>query len=155
MKAEILNFKCVGLSDGGKFPIEYTGRGQDISPEFILKNLSSEAETLAVTLEDLSHPIKNFTHWVIWNIPAAERIEPAIPAGKRVSSLGGAIQGIGYGLHRYAGPKPPRGKTHVYRFTLYSLSQRLDLSSYAGKRTFLRKADRLILQAGSITGAFE
>ncbi|MCI9169783.1 MAG: YbhB/YbcL family Raf kinase inhibitor-like protein [Lawsonibacter sp.] len=155
MKAEILNFKCVGLSDGGKFPIEYTGRGQDISPEFILKNLSSEAETLAVTLEDLSHPIKNFTHWVIWNIPAAERIAPAVPAGKRVSSLGGAIQGIGYGLHRYAGPKPPRGKTHMYRLTLYSLSQRLDLSSYAGKRTFLRKADRLILQAGSITGAFE
>ena len=155
MKAEILNFKCVGLSDGGKFPIEYTGRGQDISPEFILKNLSSEAETLAVTLEDLSHPIKNFTHWVIWNIPAAERIAPAVPAGKRVSSLGGAIQGIGYGLHRYAGPKPPRGKTHMYRFTLYSLSQRLDLSSYADKRAFLRKADRLILQAGSITGAFE
>ena len=62
MKAEILNFKCVGLSDGGKFPIEYTGRGQDISPEFILENLSPEAKTLAVVLEDLSHPIKDFTH---------------------------------------------------------------------------------------------
>ena len=155
MKAEILNFKCVGLSDGGKFPIEYTGRGQDTSPKFILENLSPEAKTLAVVLEDLSHPIKDFTHWVIWNIPAADRIGPAIPAGRTVPSLGGAKQGLGYGLHRYAGPKPPRGKTHVYRFTLYSLSQRLDLSSYAGKRTFFRKADRLILQAGSITGAFE
>ena len=150
-----MNFKCAGLSDGGKFPIEYTGRGQDTSPEFILENLSLEAKTLAVILEDLSHPIKDFTHWVIWNIPAADRIGPAIPAGGTVPSLGGAKQGIGYGLHRYAGPKPPKGKTHVYRFTLYSLSQRLDLSSYAGKKTFLRKADRLILQAGSITGVFE
>lgn len=88
MKTEILNFKCVGLSDGGKFPIKYTGRGQDISPEFILENLSPEAKTLAVVLEDLSHPIKGFTHWVIWNIPAADRIGPAVPSGRTVPSLG-------------------------------------------------------------------
>ena len=151
---ELLHIRCPGIEDG-KFLLDHTGRGRDLSPELLLENLSPEAVTLAVTLEDLSHPIKGFTHWVIWNIPAADRIGPAIPAGGTVPSLGGAKQGIGYGLHRYAGPKPPKGKTHVYRFTLYSLSQRLDLSSYAGKRTFLRKADRLILQAGSITGAFE
>lgn len=150
-----LNFECSGLRDGGRFPIEYTGRGQNLSPEFILKNLSPEAKTLAVTLEDLSHPIKNFTHWVIWNIPATERIGPAVPAGKTVSSLGGAVQGLGYGLHRYAGPKPPKGKTHIYRFTVYVLSRRVDLGCHAGKKAFLRKASKLILQKGSITGEFE
>ncbi len=51
-----LEFECIGMENGSKFPIEYTGRGQDISPEFIMKNLSSSAKTLAVTLEDLSHP---------------------------------------------------------------------------------------------------
>lgn len=147
--------ECPGLSEGGKFPINCTGRGQDRSPEFILKNLSPEAEALAITLEDLSHPIKNFTHWVIWNIPAAERIAPAVPAGKTVPSLGGAVQGFGYGFHRYAGPKPPKGKTHIYRFTVYALSQPVDLSCHAGKKAFLRKADQLILQKGTITGEFE
>ena len=147
--------ECPGLGEGSKFPIEYTGRGRDISPAFILKNLSPEAETLAVTLEDLSHPIKNFTHWVIWNIPAAERIEPAVPAGKTVPSLGGAVQGLGYGLHRYAGPKPPNGKTHIYRFTVYALSRRVELGCHGGKKAFLRRADQLILQKGTITGEFE
>ena len=151
---EAFSIRCPGV-ENGTFLLDHTGRGRDLSPELVLENLSPEAKTLAVILEDLSHPIKDFTHWVIWNIPAADRIGPAIPAGGTVPSLGGAKQGIGYGLHRYAGPKPPKGKTHVYRFTLYSLSQRLDLSSYAGKKTFLRKADRLILQAGSITGVFE
>lgn len=150
-----LIFECPGLREGGKFPIEYTGRGQDISPEIMIKNLSPEAKTLAVTLEDLSHPIKNFTHWVIWNIPAAERIAPAVPAGKTAPSLGGAVQGVGYGLHRYAGPKPPKGKTHIYRFTVYALSQRIELGGHSGKKAFLRKADKIVLQKGTLTGKFE
>ena len=133
---ETLKFRIDGLEEGGTFPLFNTGREEDRSPAFTIENLFSGARTLAVTLEDMSHPIPSFTHWVIWNIPAADRIGPAIPAGGTVPSLGGAKQGIGYGLHRYAGPKPPKGKTHVYRFTLYSLSQRLDLSSYAGKKTF-------------------
>lgn len=44
-----------------------------------------------ITLEDLSHPIKNFTHWVIWDIPAADKIAKAIPSGKTVSSPEGAV----------------------------------------------------------------
>ena len=99
MNNTVLEFKCVGMDNGGKFPIEYTGRGQDISPEFIIKNLSPNAETLAVILEDLSHPIKDFTHWIIWNIPATDRIKKNIPAGKAVPIFGNARQGIGYGWY--------------------------------------------------------
>ena len=119
MNNTVLEFECIGMDGGSKFPIEYTGRGQDISPEFIIKNLSPNAKTLAVTLEDLSHPIKDFTHWVIWNIPATDRIKKNIPVGKTVPMLGNARQGIGYGFHRYVGPKPPKGKKHTYRFTVY------------------------------------
>ena len=155
MKSEPLNFQCFGLDDGDKFSVEHTGRGQDISPGFLLENLSPEAKTLAVILEDLSHPIKNFTHWVIWNIPAASRIGPSVPAGKTVPSLGGAKQGLGYGIHRYAGPKPPKGRQHIYRFTIYALDGQIKLGSTAGKRSFLRRANGHILQKGSITGTFE
>ena len=151
----VLEFECVGMDNGGKFPIEYTGRGQDISPEFIIKNLSPNAETLAVTLEDLSHPIKDFTHWIIWNIPAADRIRKNIPAGKAVPMLGNARQGIGYGLHRYGGPKPPKGKKHTYRFTIYSLDCEINISANSMKRSFLKKAEKNIIQKGSIIGEFE
>mgnify|MGYP001105853405 CR=1 FL=1 len=79
---DTLLFECVGLKAGCKFPTENTGRGQDVSPEFLIKNLSPAAKTLAVTLEDIRHPFfRNFTHWLIWNIPAAEKIAGAIPVG--------------------------------------------------------------------------
>jgi hypothetical protein len=155
VETDLLRFRCSGIVDGGSFSLEHTGRGRDISPAFLLDNLSPEAKTLAITLEDLSHPIKNFTHWIIWNIPAAKEISPAIPAGKTVPSLGGAVQGLGYGLHCYAGPKPPKGRTHIYRFTIYALDCWIHLGSAAVKGSFLRKAKGHILQKGCITGSFE
>jgi len=155
MEQNVLKFECKGFKNGSKFPVEYTGRGKDVSPEFTIQNLASNAKTVAITLEDLSHPIKGFTHWLIWNIPAAGIIRGAIPAGKAVPSLGNAKQGIGYGFHRYAGPKPPKGKTHLYRFTLYSLDCEVDLSANAGKKAFLRKAEGHTLQKGCLTAEYE
>lgn len=152
---ETLFFECVGMKNGDSFPIANTGHGQDISPEFLIRNLSPDAKTLAITLEDIHHPLfKNFTHWLIWNIPAAERIPGAIPGGKRVPSLGNARQGIGYGWHKYAGPKPPKGTRHLYRFTVYALDSEIGLSILPTKRSFLKKARQHILQQGSMVGEF-
>lgn len=155
MEHALLEFDYIGMEDGGKIPMEHTGRGRNLSPEFVIKNLSPKAKTLAITLEDLTHPIKNFTHWVIWNLPAAERVNAGIQPGKNVPELGNARQGIGYGFHRYSGPKPPKGKTHTYRFTLYSLDCELDLGANCRKKNFIKKAEPHILQIGHIIGTFE
>ena len=155
MDYAVLEFTCIGIENNGKFPVENTGRGQDISPGFLIKNLSSRAKTLAITLEDLSHPVKDFTHWLIWNIPATSQVHSGIPSGNHVSALDGACQGIGYGFHRYAGPKPPKGKTHTYRFTVYALDCELRLSVHSLKKAFLKKADGHIIQKGNITAKFE
>lgn len=155
MEERKLDFVCIGVDDGGRIPIENTGRGRDKSPEFLLSNLSPRAKTLAVTLEDMSHPIRNFTHWVIWNIPAANHIQGGIAAGKTPSSPWGARQGAAYGWHQYAGPKPPRGKSHRYRFTVYTLDSALELRPWAGKSAFLKKAEGHIIQVGSIIARFE
>lgn len=45
------------FKDGNMIPIEYTGYGKNISPEFKIKNLSPNAKSLVIILEDLSHPI--------------------------------------------------------------------------------------------------
>ncbi len=147
-----LKVSCPGIVNGRFLP-DHTGRGKDLSPELILENLSPEAAALAVTLEDMSHPIKGFTHWVAWNLPVADRIPGAIPAGRTVP--GGGAQGVAYGLHRYAGPKPPRRTRHTYRFTVYALDRPLELPSRAGKRAFLRAAQGRVLQSGSVSGQFE
>ena len=151
---EQLIFSLPDFINSDEFPIEYTGRGEDLSPEIVIGNLSTNAETLAVTLEDISHPIKNFTHWIIWNIPAASKIERAIPKGKYVSDMG-AAQGVAYGMHRYAGPKPPHGKTHKYRITVYALDCSINLPANKRKKQFLKKAENHILQKGFLEYKFE
>lgn len=156
MSANTLLFECVGMKNGDKFPIENTGRGQDISPEFLIKNLSPAAKTLAITLEDIRHPLfKNFTHWLIWNIPAAEKIAGAIPGGKIVPNLGNARQGFGYGWCKYAGPKPPKGQQHLYRFTIYAIDSEIDLPFPPTKGNFVKRAKGHIIQRGNIVGEFE
>ena len=151
-----LQIQCVGLESNGIFPLEYTGRGKDISPEFVLTNLSPAAKTIAITLEDIKHPFfKNFTHWVIWNIPASEYIIAAIPHGKSVEALNHAIQGIAYGWHKYAGPKPPKGKQHQYRFTVYVLDSVLSLSPNSTKNKFIKTAKNHIIQQATVIGLFE
>ena len=154
MENKLLEFECSGINAQGKFCLEYTGYGKNISPEFVIKNLSPGAKSLAITLEDLSYPIKNFTHWVIWNIPATNTIRKGIPSGRKIESYEKAKQGLAYGWHRYAGPKPPKGKSHLYRFTLYALDCEMDLSANVFKKTFLKKAHGHILQRGEITGEF-
>lgn len=148
MKNDLLEFECSGIDEQGNFLIKYTGYGEDVSPEFDIKNLSSQAKTIAITLEDLDHPIKDFTHWVIWNIPAAEIVKEAISSDENIK------QGIAYGLHRYAGPKPPKRKSHSYKFTLYTLDCAMNSSANIFKKTFLKKIKGHILQKGEIIGSF-
>ena len=156
MGTNTLLFECVGLKAGGKFPIENTGRGRDVSPEFLVKNLSPAAKTLAITLEDIRHPLfKSFTHWLIWNIPATEKIAGAIPGGRIVPNLRNARQGLGYGWYKYAGPKPPKGNQHLYRFTIYALDQEIELPFLPTKGRFIKRAKEHIIQQGNIIAEFE
>lgn len=155
MGIEALNITCQGIDSSGKFKDKHTGRGEDVSPELVIGGLSPKAQTLVVTLEDMSHPIEGFTHWIIWNIPAASVIPEGIPAAKVVSSFGDAFQGKAYGIHRYVGPKPPRGKSHAYAFTVYALDCKLDLPSSARKRKVLKAAEGHVLQCCTVCGRYE
>lgn len=149
-----LRLVCPGLEDGGVFPKEYTGYGEDRSPEFRLGNLPPGTASLAVTLEDLSHPLRDFTHWIAWNLPAGDWIPGDLPPGRKLPE--GGRQGAAYGLFRYAGPKPPGwAGPHRYRFTVYALDALLpELPLWAGKRAFLKRAAGHILRKGSLTARF-
>ena len=152
MEIETLRFRCPGLDNGGWFPREYTGRGRDLSPEIVLEDLSPRARTLAVTLEDMSHPVKGFTDWVMWNFPARKVIPGGLPKHERLEN--GITQGVAYGIHRYAGPKPPVWSHHRYRLTVYALDCVLGISSNSRKRQFLKAAEGHILQKGSLTAGY-
>jgi len=135
-------------------PIQYTGRGEDISPELHLSAINENAKSLAIIMDDMGHPIPAYNHWVIWNIPVMEVIPQNIPYGPHIAEFNGAIQGRGYGRNRYRGPKPPFNWSHLYQFNVYALDCLLDLPSKSRKRDLLAAMQGHILQEGSLVGRF-
>lgn len=135
-------------------PVRHTGRGEDQSPKLRLSPLHEKAISIAIIMDDIGHPIPNYNHWVIWNLPAMEIIPENIPYGVHVDSLGGAVQGCGWGRHRYRGPKPPFNWSHRYQFNVYALDCMLDLPTGTRKRGLLEAMQEHILQYGALIGRF-
>lgn len=153
-----LTIKCPSFENDGFMPKKHTGFGANGSPAFQLYNLSDDAVSITIIMDDLDIPlIRAFNHWLIWNIPKTNRIPENIPHGSPVPSLHNATQGVAYGRHRYRGPKQPFfvRNTHRYMFRFYALDCLLDLDSRARKKDLLEAMRGHILQQGSITGKYK
>lgn len=142
--------------DGDAIPPRHSPRGEDLSPALTIENIAAAARFLAITFDDTSHPLFGvYNHWVIWNIPVRGAIPEGIPPGKSLHSLGGALQGIAYGRHRYKGPKPPFHCRHNYLFTVYATDSIIDLPAGATKRDLLARMEGHVLQRGALAGTFQ
>lgn len=152
----MLTLHSPAFLEGGIIPTRHTGRGEDLSPPFTAKGIPEGSVSLSILLEDTYHPLfRDFPHWLIWNLPVAEHIPEGIAPGGAVEVLGcTASQGTAYGPRRYAGPKPPRWRRHLYRFTLLALDCRLELPPSTGKRRFLEMAEEHILERATLSGWF-
>jgi len=139
----------------GLIPELYTGYGADVSPELCLSNIDEKARSIAVIMDDLDHPIRpGYNHWVIWNIPVMTTIPSNIPHGETIECLPGAVQGRGYGKHRYAGPKPPFNWSHRYLFSVFVLDCTLELPSASRKRDLVKAMNGHIVQQASLAGHY-
>lgn len=165
MREELL-VSSPAFVDMERMPDEYTGFGEDVSPELRLENVCAETESMVVIMDDLDIPVRGIlNHWVIWNISRTEVIPRAIPAGENVvlsekekaKSLRSAVQGVAYGKHRYRGPKIPffLKNMHRYVFRVYCLDAYLELPASARKRDVEKAMEGHILQSGSLTGTYQ
>lgn len=146
-----LRIVCRSFDRDGKMPKKYTGFAEDISPEFQIENLTNEAKSLAIIMDDLDIPmIKEYNHWLIWNLPATNIIPENIPYGAVCPN--GAVQGMAYGKNRYRGPKQPPFilAAHRYRFTIYALDCVLNLPATSQKADLIQVMSEHILQTGEI-----
>lgn len=151
-----LEVRSPAFQADGFIPKKYSGRGEDVSPPLSWSKPDPRAQSIAVIMDDLDHPIGIFNHWVIWNLPATlTKLPEGIEHGVVVESLGGAIQGKSAygGKHYYRGPKPPMG-SHRYRFSVYVLDEKLALSDEAGKVELQTAMQGHVIQYGELTGVF-
>ena len=150
-----LELTSPAFREGCPIPRRHTGFGEDVSPALRLSGLCGEAGTMALVLDDLDVPLcRPYCHWLLWNLPPVTELPEGIPHGPLVLSLGNAVQGIGYGKHRYRGPCPPAftKKAHRYVFQVYVLDCRLNLSPAAGRRKLMNAMSGHILQEASLMG---
>lgn len=116
---------------GGDIPAKFTCQGQNVSPPFSWTDPPKDTQTLALIAHDPDAPSGDFTHWVLYDLPATAQ---GMPEGiERKDQLAdGARQGTN-GFHRigYGGPCPPAGKAHRYIFVLYALDKKIGLAAGA------------------------
>lgn len=148
--------KSSAFENKGLIPKEHTGYGGDRSPDFQLQNISEKAQSIAIIMDDIDHPLfPSYNHWIIWNVPIMNSIPGNIPPGKILAGkLSGAMQGRGYGKHKYRGPKPPFKWSHKYRFSVYTLDCILDLSNKSKKRRLHEAMNGHILQQATLVGHY-
>ncbi len=139
----------------GYIPKKYTCDGEDISPPLILKNLSKDAKSIVIIVEDPDAPLGTFTHWIIWNIRPMKNIPENIP--KKEVVLDGAYQGLNdFRKIGYNGPCPPKGdKPHRYFFKVYVLNRVLDLKPPVNKEKLLKEVKKYTIQYGELVGIYK
>lgn len=89
--------------------------GQNMSPELSWGPGPAGTMSYAITLHDYSN---GFTHWAIWNIPAATlKLAANLPDDATLTTPAGAKQ-----KSFEQGYMGPGAKNHVYEFRLYALN---------------------------------
>lgn len=143
------------FTEGSKIPVKYTCDGQSISPALNWSGSPAGTASFALILEDPDAPVKNSTHWVIFNLPPdTPGLPEAVPKDGQLGS--GALQGKnGTQSIGYMGPCPPKGSPHHYRFTLYALDKSLDLSAGATKNEVLQAMEGHVLGQAQLVGIYQ
>ena len=129
-----LKLSSPSFSNGGDIAKKFTCDGADVSPQLSWTEPPGGTKALALLSDDPDAPVGNWSHWVLWNLPAESR---GLAEGlSKVARLpDGSQQGTNdFRRTGYNGPCPPPGKPHRYYFKLFALDRELDLKPGAGKR---------------------
>ena len=136
------------FDEGGAIPIRHTCDGSDISPALEWEGAPQGTVSFALILDDPD--AAGFIHWVVVDMPGGS-------SGALVEGLKGTdpmLQGRNdFGRTGYGGPCPPSG-THHYRFTLWALSSRLNLSGNPSAAEVQTALSTRILARTTLNGTY-
>lgn len=134
--------------EGSAIPIQYTCKGQNISPPLNILNVPSSAQSLAFIMHDPDAPVGDYVHWTMWDIPKSTETIAAnsVPTG--------AVQGLNSNNeNKYMGPCPPSG-THRYMFEVYALDKSLSLKPETTRDQLKEAMEGHIVDQNTLTATF-
>jgi Raf kinase inhibitor-like YbhB/YbcL family protein len=147
-----IHVTSTAFKEGEKIPRQFTCQGINISPP-LEWTPTPHAKTIAIIANDPDAPAGEWTHWLVYNLPAATMgLIENMPAEEKVA--GGGMQGKNdFGKTAYGGPCPPKG-THRYFFKVYALDTELALEPGDTKEQLLKAMEGHILAQGQLMGTF-
>lgn len=143
-----LTLSIVDFAEGASIPAKYTCRGSNISPALAISGVPPNTQSLVVIAHDPDAPAGDFTHWLMWNIPAntTDIPEDNVPVG--IVQGKNDAGGIGY-----LGPCPPSG-IHRYIFALYALNRLIDLSNGGTRSELQDRMNGHVIAQTTLMGLF-
>lgn len=139
------------FGDGEPIPGKYGYTEANVNPPLEVADVPDGTQSLALVLDDpdaVEPAGKVWLHWLVWNIPPSRT---SIPEDWSPTD---ATEGTNdFGTRGYGGPAPPDG-THTYRFKLYALDARLDLSASADERRVGDAMAGHVLSRTQLTGTY-
>lgn len=145
-----MELTCELFEDGGEIPSRATCDGEDRSPPLRWSDLPEGTVEVALLCEDPDAPGGTFVHWVAWGI------DPSLGGLPDNAVPPGVGQGPNdFGNDGYGGPCPPEGdEPHRYVFTLFALSEPLDVGRGTTADDLRKAMEGKILGEAQLTGRY-
>jgi Raf kinase inhibitor-like YbhB/YbcL family protein len=136
---EALKLESDAFPDGKTIPAVHTCDGDDRSPGLHWSGAPERTKALALVVDDPDAKSGNWNHWLLFNVPpATQALGEGVPTKPKLGD--GSIQGTNdFGRIGYAGPCPPKGETHKYKFKLHALSAPLELEPGAKREAVMKE----------------
>jgi hypothetical protein len=143
------------FTNGAPIPAKYTADGEDVSPPLSWTAPPAGTKTLALLCGDPDAPAGEWSHWVLYDIPATEtNLVEKLPTTDIVL-MAGAQGRNDFGQIGYGGPAPPKGKVHHYRFVLYAVDAASGLPPRAAKKHVLKAIEGHVLAKAELIGTYK
>ena len=136
------------FKDGEAIPRRFTCDGDDLAPPLAWSGAPEATRSFGLIVDDPDAPRGTFTHWMLYDIPAATTELNEEPPGKALRN--------DFGRAEYGGPCPPAGHgAHRYIFTLYALD--VSVLDVPGKTrgAFERALQTHTIATARLTGRYE
>lgn len=149
-----MEITSASFTSGGPIPSKFSCEGADLSPQLSWQKAPTTAKSFAIVMHDPDAPV-DFTHWLVYNIPAGTHGLAEGASGTGAMPAGSAEGTNHFGRLGYGGPCPPPGKVHHYIFRFYALDTRLNLSPGVDRRQLEAAIERHIVAEGQIIGTYQ
>ena len=141
-----MKLKSLEFENNKFIPAKFTCEGEDINPPLVIEGIPKDAKSLSLIVDDPDAPVGTWVHWVVFDMPALNKIEE--------NSVPGKLGITNSGRKDYHGPCPPSG-THRYFFKIYALDTMLNLKEGITKGALEKAMQGHILDKAELIGLYK